>query len=110
MRREQPALRDFTNLSFYNAWDGNILYYGRRTPDRDNFILFAVNLDPHAAHEADFEVPLWEFGLPDHASVGVEDMVTGERFNWTGKIQHMRLDPTVRPYAIWRLIKSSDAK
>ena len=106
LRREQPALRDFTNLQFYNAWDSNILYYGRRTPDLDNFLLFAVNLDPHAAHAADYEVPLWEFGLPDHASIGVEDMVTGERFSWTGKIQHMRLDPAVRPYAVWRLIKS----
>ena len=110
LRREQPALRDFTNLFFYNAWDNNILYYGRRTPDLDNFLLFAVNLDPHAAHVADFEVPLWEFGLPDEASIGVEDMVTGERFTWTGKIQHMRLDPAVRPYAIWRLTKIGGAK
>ena len=25
-------------------------------------VLVAVNLDPHHAQEADFEVPLWEFG------------------------------------------------
>jgi len=110
LRREQPALRDFTNLAFYNAWDNNILYYGRRTPDLDNFILIAVNLDPHAVHVADFEVPLWEFGLPDEAAIGVEDLITGERFTWSGKIQHMRLDPAVRPYAIWRLITGSGAK
>jgi len=110
LRREQPALRDFTNLAFYNAWDNNILYYGRRTPDLDNFLLFAVNLDPHAAHVADFEVPLWEFGLPDEASIGVEDMVTGEKFTWSGKIQHVHLDPAVRPYAIWRLITGSGAR
>ena len=110
LRREEPALRDFTNLAFYNAWDSNILYYGRRTRDLDNYILFAVNLDPHAAHAADFEVPLWEFGLPDDASIGVEDLVTGEKFSWSGKIQHMHLDPAVRPYAIWRLVKGSGAE
>jgi starch synthase (maltosyl-transferring) len=48
-------------------------------------------------------VPLWEFGLPDEASIDVEDLVTGNRFTWTGKIQHMLLEPAVRPYAIWRL-------
>ena len=36
------------------------------TPDRARTVLlFAVNLDPHNAQGADFEVPLWEFGLPD---------------------------------------------
>ncbi|MGD8475769.1 MAG: alpha-1,4-glucan--maltose-1-phosphate maltosyltransferase [Burkholderiales bacterium] len=103
VRREQPALRDFTNLTFYNAWDDNILYYGRRTPELDNFILVAVNLDPHATHGADFEVPLWEFGLPDEAAIDVEDLITGRQFTWSGKIQHMLLDPAARPYAIWKL-------
>jgi starch synthase (maltosyl-transferring) len=109
MRRQHPALRDFTNIEFYNAWNDNILYYGRRTPDRESFILVAVNLDPHAAQGADFEVPLWEFGLPDHASIRAEDLVTGQPFTWRGKIQHMQLDPAVRPYEIWRLIGEADA-
>lgn len=104
LRRDHVALHDFANLAFYNAWDDNILYFGRRTADLDSFLLVAVNLDPHAAHAADFEVPLWEFGRPDGASIAVEDLVTGERFTWTGKIQHIRLDPAIRPYAIWRLV------
>ncbi|MGF1610874.1 MAG: maltotransferase domain-containing protein [Kiloniellales bacterium] len=109
LRREHPALQDFTNLAFYNAWDDNILYYGRRTPDLASFVLVAVNLDPHAAHGADLEVPLWEFGLPDEASIAVEDLVTGERFTWDGKVQHVHLDPAVRPYAMWRLIGEDGA-
>ena len=103
LRREHPALQDFTNLSFYNAWNDNILYYGKSTPAKDDFLLFAVNLDPHHAQGAHFEVPLWEFGLPDEASMDVEDLVDGHRFSWRGKIQHMWLDPQQRPYAIWRL-------
>ncbi len=39
----------------------------RQRPDNDDFLLFAVNLDPHNAQAAHFEVPLWEFGLPDDA-------------------------------------------
>ncbi len=104
LRSEHPALQSFTNLSFYNAWNDNILYYGKTTPAKDDFLLFAVNLDPHNAQGADFEVPLWEFGLPDEASIGVQDLVTGAEFAWQGKVQHMLLDPRERPYAIWRLI------
>ena len=104
MRRENPALRQFTNLTFYNAWNDNILYYGKFTDDLSNFLLFAVNLDPHHPQGAHFEVPLWEFGLPDDATIEAEDLVTGEPFAWNGKIQHMFFDPRQRTYMAWRLI------
>jgi len=103
LRHEHAALQSFTNLTFYNAWNDNILYYGKATAAKDDFLLFAVNLDPNSAQGADFEVPLWEFGLPDEASIEVEDLVTDARFTWQGKIQHMHLDPADRPYAIWGL-------
>ena len=104
LRHEHAALQQFFNLNFYNAWNDEILYYGKMTDDRRNFLLFAVNLDPDNPQGAHFEVPLWEFGLPDEASIGVEDLVTGQRFTWTGKVQHMLLNPHERPYAIWRLV------
>jgi starch synthase (maltosyl-transferring) len=104
LRREHEALKRFTNLAFYHAWNDNIIYYGKRSADRRDFLLFAVNLDPHQVQSARFEVPLWEFGLADDASIEVEDMVTGRRFVWQGKVQEMRLDPAERPYAIWRLV------
>lgn len=104
LRREHPALQSFTDLSFYNAWNDSILYYGKATPAKDDFLLFAVNLDPHNAQAAEFEVPLWEFGLPDEAAMAAEDLVTGVKFAWQGKVQHMHLDPGARPYAIWRLL------
>ena len=61
-----------------------------------------VNMDPHHAQECDFEIPLWQFGLHDQASVAVEDLAAGHRFDWHGKMQHIRLDPS-QPYRIWRL-------
>ena len=103
LRKEHPALQSFANLSFYNVWNDNILYCGKTTPAKDDFLLFAFNLDPHNPQGAHFEVPLWEFGLPDEAAIGVEDLVTGAVFDWQGKVQHMLLDPQHNPYAIWRL-------
>jgi starch synthase (maltosyl-transferring) len=91
-------------VRYNTAWNDNILYYGKATDDLGNFLLFAVNLDPHHPQGAHFEVPLWEFGLPDDASIDVEDMISGQRFTWTGKVQHMLLDPSINPYAIWRLL------
>jgi len=63
----------------------------------------AINLDPFAAHETMLEVPLWEFGMPDDGVLDVDDLVSGAHLNWQGKFQHLRLDPFVCPYAIWRV-------
>jgi starch synthase (maltosyl-transferring) len=103
IRRDNPALREFTNLKFYNAWNDNILYYGKMTAAKDNIILIAVNLDPHHPQAANFEVPLWELNLPDWGEVEVEDLFTGQSFIWHGKVQHLWLDPQVNPCAIWRV-------
>ena len=97
IRRDNPALQEFTNLRFYNAWNDQILYYGKMTATKDNIVLIAVNLDPHHGQAASFEVPLWELGLPDWAEVAVEDLLTGQRFTWHGKVQQVWLDPAGQP-------------
>jgi starch synthase (maltosyl-transferring) len=103
LRKEHAALRAYSSLRFYNAWNDHILYYGKMDAREDSFLLFHVNLDPHNAHEFQFEVPLWEFGLSDEASVEVEDLVHGNRFTWHGKLHTLRIDPATVPYAIWRI-------
>lgn len=104
LRRSRPALKAFTSLRFHNAWNDKVLYYAKSDPAHDDYLLFHVLLDPHHAQDFDFEVPLWEFGLPDDASIEVQDLIQGGHFTWHGKIQSLRLEPQDRPYAIWRLI------
>jgi starch synthase (maltosyl-transferring) len=103
IRQDNPALHDLRNLRFYNAEDDHIIVYGKMTRARDNAILVAVNLDPHNARGCHFEIPLWEFGLSDHASVQAEELLTGQSYPWYGKRQHIWLDPRRNPAAIWRI-------
>ncbi len=103
LRRSHEALRDFTNLTFYGTSSDDVISYGRYTPDRSEFLLFHVNLDPHETHGFEFEVPLWEFGLSDEASIEVKDVFQGNSFTWHGKSQWLELPPPTRPYAIWQL-------
>jgi starch synthase (maltosyl-transferring) len=103
IRRAHPALHSHLGVRFYNAFNDQILLYGKTTAPGREMILVAVNLDPHQPREAAFEVPLWEWNLPDDGSIAVEDLMNGSRFVWTGKQQHMRLDPAALPFAIWRL-------
>ncbi|GGK31318.1 maltotransferase domain-containing protein [Salinarimonas ramus] len=103
IRRANPALHTHTNVRFYNAYNDEILYYGKPSRNGDDMILVMVNLNPHVAHECDFEVPLWEFGLPDDGAVDVDDLIADRAFTWHGKLHHTRLDPYEHPFVIWRI-------
>ncbi len=103
IRRENPALQDFRNISFLNAWNDNIVAYARMTPDKTNCIFVMVNLDPMKRQDCAYEIPLWEWGLPDSASVEVEDLLQGNVFTLYGKTHQIALDPQDRPAVIWRL-------
>ena len=102
LRRAHPALQTHLNTRFYQAGNDRIIWYGKPSPDGGDMIMVMVNMDPHHAQECWFDVPLWEFGLADDASIAVEDLVGGNRFDWHGKAQHIRLEPDA-PYRIFRL-------
>nr|WP_298373415.1 alpha-1,4-glucan--maltose-1-phosphate maltosyltransferase [uncultured Halomonas sp.] len=103
IRRENPALQTHLGIAFYPVDNERLLYFGKRDEERGNFVLVAVNLDPFDVQEGRFELPLWELGLPDEATLRIEDLMTGQRFTWQGKQQWMRLDPAHLPFAIWRI-------
>jgi len=103
IRRANPALHSHLGLRFYNTDNGQVMVYGKALPSHEDMILVAVSLDPHQVQESGFEVPLWEWQLPDSGSLAVEDLMTGQRFTWTGKHQRVRLDPATLPFAVWRI-------
>jgi starch synthase (maltosyl-transferring) len=108
IRKSQIPLHSHRGLKFYNAFNDNIITYGKMSPARKEMIFVAVNLDPHNTQDAQFEMPLWEWGLPDHESLRVDDLIRDTTFVWTGKMQHVRLDPSVLPYAILRFAPISE--
>ena len=103
IRRENPALQSHHGLRFYNAFNDQVLWYGKFTPDLANFILVAVSLDPQHVQETQFEVPLWEFGMNDNGVFAVEELMRGIQFKWYGKVQQWRFVPAELPFAIFRV-------
>ena len=103
IRRQHPALQSHLGLTFYNAFNDQIILYGKPDPMDRSLVLVAVSFDSHFAQEATIEVPLWEFGLGDQAAISVTDLMRGDSFMWYGKNQFIRLDPAEQPFRIWRL-------
>ncbi|WP_325170321.1 alpha-1,4-glucan--maltose-1-phosphate maltosyltransferase [Cupriavidus respiraculi] len=119
IRASHAALQNHLGLRFYHADDDAVLYFARFVPNptpvaasaapvppplfTEDVLLAAISLDPRAVRETAFELPLWEWGLPDHAALSAVDLMHGHRFDWWGKRQHVRLDPHALPFALWHV-------
>ncbi len=103
IRRANPALHEFENLTFHQADDDSVLFYGKTTLDRSNMVFVAVNLDPFDAHEAVVHFPLENMGVPEGETFEVEDLLGGGHHLWRGSAHRLHLDPQVNPAAIFRI-------
>ncbi|WP_166260703.1 alpha-1,4-glucan--maltose-1-phosphate maltosyltransferase [Marinobacter salicampi] len=103
IRRENPAFQTHLGVSFHPINNDRLLYFCKRTPDNSNVVFVVISLDPFEAQEGSFELPLWEFGLPEDADLEAEDLMTGHSWTWHGQWQWTRLDPLGLPFGIWRV-------
>jgi starch synthase (maltosyl-transferring) len=110
IRRENPALHEFRNWTRLSATNDSIIAYAKFNADKTNCVLVAVNLDPFNRQDCSYEIPLWEWGLPDTGSVQVEDLLGGYAFTLYGKTHQIALDPYERSAIIWRLSPPADWK
>jgi starch synthase (maltosyl-transferring) len=104
-RRENPSLRQFTNLRFLDIDDDQLIAYVKRTPAGGDPVIVVVNLDPFAAHEGTLHIPPDAVGVVDGQSYDVYDLLSGNRYTW-GTRNYVRLDPvTGEPAHIFRVEK-----
>ncbi|HUG63363.1 MAG TPA: alpha-1,4-glucan--maltose-1-phosphate maltosyltransferase [Methylomirabilota bacterium] len=103
IRRDNPALHSHLGVTFLPALNDRVMWFEKATEGQENVLLIAVSLDPHTLQSADVEVPMWRWGLPDHATVSVTDLMRGNRFQLTGKHQRIHIDPSDQPFFIWRI-------
>jgi starch synthase (maltosyl-transferring) len=105
IRKENRAFHEYANLRFHHAENDNVLFYSKITAARDNLILCAVTVDTHHSQTAFVHVPLEDLGIGQHETFQVEDLLTGERFLWTGARNFVSLNPHTRPAHIFRVRK-----
>ena len=97
IRRAHPALQLYKNLTFYQADDDAVLFYGKMTPDRRDAVFVAINLDPKGAREAALHVPLDALGIGPDQRYEVRDLLREETRSGRGPVHRVRLDPQDEP-------------
>lgn len=93
IRKENPALQEYDNLEFYRADNDKILFYGKSMGD--NHIMVVVNLDPFQTQCSTVYVPIDKFGISEGRGYEVHDLLTDNRYWWTGSQNYVELNPEV---------------
>ena len=104
-RRDNPALRLFTNLVFCDTDDEHVLAYLKQTPDRGNIVLVVLNLDPFAPHEALVTLPLHDLGVAPDDRFHLDEALSGVTYDGRGAHHRFRLDPQLHPALVFRLVR-----
>ncbi len=103
-RNDNPAMQELGNLRFLGCDHPDILAYAKISAGAANAVIVVVNLDPHAVHEGEVELPLGALGLPIDAEFSLEEAFTRSTSTCRGTHQRFRLDPETNPALIFRLL------
>jgi starch synthase (maltosyl-transferring) len=103
IRREQPALQEYDNLTFLHADDDNVLCYIKSLPEVTNHVLVTVNLDPFQPHRSTIEIPHHILGSTPDDQIRVTELFSGESYLWQGSSESVYLDPQQNPAMIYSL-------
>ncbi|MGF1508038.1 MAG: alpha-1,4-glucan--maltose-1-phosphate maltosyltransferase [Myxococcota bacterium] len=98
IRRSNSALQTDRGLEFLPSTHPGIVAFVKR--DAASTIAVVVNVDPHQPLESEVEFPVDPLSTRPFQ---VHDLLSDERFVWTGPRHRLRLDPASMPAKILRM-------
>ncbi|MFP5235137.1 MAG: alpha-1,4-glucan--maltose-1-phosphate maltosyltransferase [Acidobacteriota bacterium] len=106
IRRANPALQSNTSLRFHATDNPQLLCYSKSTADFGNTLLMVVSLDFVYPQAGWTDLDLSALNLAPGETFMVEDLLTGERFNWHDRRNYVALRPGDRPAHILRIVRN----
>jgi starch synthase (maltosyl-transferring) len=103
IRRDNPAMQSNEGLHFCNTTNENIIAYYKATTDLSNIVLTVVNLDYNYTQAGMVELPIEDLGIDPNKPYQVHDLLTDNRYMWSGRSNYVELDPHNRPAHIFSL-------
>ncbi len=99
IRRENPALQVSDNVHFLETHNDALVAYAKSVPG--NTVLCVVSLDPHGVQEGSAVIPA---GLGLAPVFPVEDLFTGEHFDWRIGGNYVRMEAGQRQAHVLRVV------
>lgn len=108
IRRENPALQQLRNLTVHRSDDERIVVYSKHLAKEfngageTNTVIVVANTSPQYTTETTVHLDLAALGLPTDAEFTVDDLVTGDTWQWSAH-NYVRLGGGAEPVHILRV-------
>ena len=96
-RHAHPALQRLGGTVFHHSSKDALLVYSRASADGADVLLCVVNLDPDHWQEDTLHLDLEALGIAGDEPFVAHDLLTDQRFTWSGADPYVRLDPADGP-------------
>jgi starch synthase (maltosyl-transferring) len=104
IRKENSALQTTWNIQFAETSNEKIICYIKTDLKTNNYLIVAINLDPHHTQSAFVKIPLKQLGLLPDATYQVKDLLSQDEYKWHGEQNYVQLNPHEMPAHILKLI------
>ncbi|MGM5470397.1 alpha-1,4-glucan--maltose-1-phosphate maltosyltransferase [Flavobacteriaceae bacterium LMO-SS05] len=104
VRHENEALQQTNNIKFCTIENNSILAFYKWNRDRTNELLIIISLDPYYSQKGVVQLPLSDLQIKAGQSVTMNDLITGNTYNWHSEWNFIELHPTL-PFHIFKIIK-----
>jgi starch synthase (maltosyl-transferring) len=105
IRHANRALHANDSLQFHRVENLSLLCYSKSTADCGNVILVIVNLDAFREQTGWTELDLEALNLQPDENFHVQDLLSGEQYEWKGRRNYVILQPGSKPAHILRIVR-----
>ncbi len=105
IRSDNPALQFLRNITFLPVDNEFLLAYAKKDATGANTVIVVVNLDLHHAQSGWLHLPPEHLDIPENQSFLVHDLLSEDRYVWSGRTNFVQLSPNSLPAHIFRLRK-----
>jgi starch synthase (maltosyl-transferring) len=103
IRRDNVELKDNRNLHFHMIDNPDMIAYSKADDACENVMLTIVNLDPYHVHSGWLDLDLARLGIDESRPFQVHDLLTDERYLWSGRRNFVQLSPYSIPAHIFKI-------
>jgi len=101
-RKALPSLQQTNTIEFCEVQNDNIIAYVKRDDLKQCYTLMIVSLDSYYIQEGTVKLPLHQLGLGHHNAFSVEDVITGNQYQWNSEWNYVALHPTL-PFHLFKI-------
>jgi len=104
IRHNHESYQQTNNIQFCHIENDKLLAFYKWNDDRSDETLTIISLDQYYMQTGHVQVPLSDLGIQQGQKVEVQDLITGNSYNWYDEWNYVELHPTL-PFHIFKIKK-----